>query len=330
LEARMNEVSTKTAHGNFGAKTASASPQILGENWFFNADLLWWHVNEGGNDYALLYTQAPGSNETKVVDRKLKFKWDYGFRAGIGKTFQHDRWDLFLNFTWFRTDNSAASSLHGGYGLVPLLIIPINGASRNFANQVKIHWNIHFYTLDLNLGRHYFISPKVAVHPFVGLKTAWIEQHQRNSAKIVMPFLTEMHSKTKNRFWGIGPDFGVEGKWFIVSGFNLFGSIAGAILWGDFDVHQGRTSSDPNNNRSSIDFDLHALSPMTQMQIGFGYETNLHHNQYRLAVNARYEQQYFWGQNQIPYFPLANVYKYERFAEDLSLQGLTVDVRFDF
>jgi hypothetical protein len=69
---------------------------------------------------------------------------------------------------------------------------------------------------------------------------------------------------------------------------------------------------------------------MTQMQIGMGYETNIHHNQYRISVNARYEHQYWWQQNQMPYFPLASTYKFRRFSDDLSLQGLTVDVRFDF
>ncbi|MES2121996.1 MAG: Lpg1974 family pore-forming outer membrane protein [Chlamydiota bacterium] len=329
LEAQMNEVSTKTVHGNWGAKTASSSPQILGENWFFTADMLWWHVNEGGNDYAVRYKDVPGSPEAKAKDLKLNFKWNWGFRSGIGTTFDHDRWDLYLNFTWFRADNSAAASTHGGPGVIPLLGAPVAGGV-NAATQAKIHWNIRFYNLDLNLGRNYFVSSKLALHPFVGLKTGWINQNQHTSAKLFVPVSTNLKTKTDNDFWGIGPNVGLEGKWFIGNCFNLFGSAAGAILWGDFDVHQKQHSSITDSTTYRVDFDLHTVVPMAQMQIGMGYETNIYHNRYRIAVNARYEQQYWWQQNQMPYFPAASTFKFRRFSDDLSLQGLTVDVRFDF
>lgn len=337
LEAQMNEISTQTAHGNFGAKLPSASPQILGENWFFTADLLWWHVNEGGNDYAIRYKGDVLDDEHKGLNRKLKFKWDYGFRAGIGKTFQHDRWDLYLNFTWFQAKNSAACSLRNGTDVIALIGSPV--AEDNTGTQAKIHWGIHFYTLDLNLGRNYFISPKVAFHPFAGIKAAWIDQSQRASSKVNIAIpaeVTHIQTKGKNRFWGVGPDLGLESKWFIGNGFNLFGSMAGALLWSDFHVRQKQTNSldavglTTNSLPYSGHFDLHTVTAMTQMQIGVGYETNLYHNQYHLAINARYEQQYFWGQNQMPYFPSDTNYKYKRLSEDLSLQGLTVDVRFDF
>lgn len=330
LEARMSEISMTTIHGNIGAKTASASPQILGENWFFTGDMLWWHANEGGNDYATVYSTPPSSANSKSTDRKLKFKWDFGFRAGIGTTFNHDRWDLYLNFTWFQTENSAASSLHGGAGLIPLLGAPPLGPNEvTLGSQAKIHWRLHFYTLDLDLGRHYFVSPRLAFHPFVGLKSAWINQNQNTKSKY---FLDQLHLKTKteNDFWGIGPQLGMEGKWFLGSCFNLFGSVAGSLLWGDFDVHQKQRDTLLNEETYRLSLDMHSVVPMTQMQIGIGYETNLCHNRYHIAINTRYEHQYWWNQNQMPYFPLPNVYKYRRFGEDLSLQGLTVDVRFDF
>lgn len=330
LEAQMNEVSTRTVHGNFGAKTASASPRILGDDWFLTADMLWWHVDTSGSKYCLLDETPPGAPDSKGTYRTLKFKWNYGFRAGVGTTFNHDRWDLYLNYTWFRADNSSATSLHGGFGIIPDSQVLINQRLGNAAEQSKIHWSIHFQTLDLNLGRNYFISPKVAFHPFFGIKTAWIDQKVRSSNKLFFPVITHSHTKTKNDFWGIGPDLGIEGKWFLNYGFNLFGSIASALLWGDFDVRQKQHTSNPSTPINDIDFDKHAVSPMTQMQIGIGYETNFCDNQYHIAVNARYEQQYWWAQNQIPDYVLLNTYEFMRVFGDLSFQGLTIDVRFDF
>ncbi len=327
LEAQINETSVRTVHGNYGAKTASASPQFAGENWFFTGDMLWWHVDEGGTDYAQLFEGTPGvSSSVPVKNRRLDFKWDWGFRAGIGTTFRHDTWDLYLNFTWFRADNSSASSLHqSGVFLTPLTDVPPLQAS-----QVKAHWNIHFYDFALNLGRHYFISPKLAFHPYLGLKTSFISQTKRSKSTIFDPFEGILKSKDRNDFWGIGPDFGFESKWFLVSGFNLFGSAGGALLWGDFVVRHKEKSPDLEFTRYDFHLDLHRVVPMTQFQLGIGYETNLHHNQYHLAVNVRYEYQYWWQQNQMPLFASSENLRYKRYDEDLSLQGITVDVRFDF
>jgi hypothetical protein len=327
LQTQISEASTRTVHGNYGAKTASASPHISGENWFFTGDMLWWHVDEGGNDYAQLFKNTPGSTgSTPVKNRQLDFKWDYGFRAGIGTTFQHDKWDLYLNFTWFRTDNSSASSLHdSGAFLSPLTVVPPISAS-----QVKVHWNIHFYDFALNLGRHYFISSACALHPYFGIKTAFISQIKRSSSEVFSPFFGTLTTKDKNGFWGVGPDIGIEGKWFVISGFNLFGSAGGAILWGDFDVSHKEYSPSFAATRYDFHLDTHQIVPMTQFQLGMGYETNVYHNRYHIAVNARYEYQYWWRQNQMPSFTFSPTLKFQRYNEDLSLQGITVDVRFDF
>ncbi len=326
LEAQMSEVCMHSVHGNYGARTASASPPILGENWFFNGEMLWWHVDEGGTDYAQLFYGHPGATPTDpAYNRRLKFKWDFGFRAGIGTTFNHDKWDLFLNFTWFRTKNSAATSLHGGMFIAPLIPAPLLNAS-----QAKVHWNIHFYTLDLDLGRNYFISPRVAFHPYVGLKTAWISQHVRTSSQVFFPIAESLKTKDRNGFWGIGPQLGVEGKWFLDYGFNLFASGGGSILWGDFDITHKEVSPALLTRREKINLDVHDVAPMAQFQIGIGYETNVYHNTYRIEISARYENQYWWSQNQMPYFAAFLPERFQRYSEDLSLQGLTVDARFDF
>jgi hypothetical protein len=324
LESQMSEVSVRTVYGNYGAKTAPASPQLGKENWFFTGDMLWWHLSEGGTDYAQLFNQFPGTAASvPVKNRQLNFKWDYGFRAGIGTTFQHDQWDLYLNFTWFRTDNSSASSLHNGHFLVPLTDLPLIQAS-----QVKIHWNVHFYDFALNLGRHYFISPQVAFHPYFGINTAFISQTKRSYSRVTSPFVGTLNSKDRNDFWGIGPDIGLEGKWFVFSGFNLFASAAGALFWGDFVVRHNEFSPSFHASRARLNFDTHQIVPMAQLQLGLGYETNIHHNDYHIAVNARYEYQYWWQQNQMVFSPFTT--RYLRYAEDLSLQGITIDVRFDF
>jgi hypothetical protein len=325
LKSQMAECSTRTVHGNFGGKTAPASPPIRGENWFFNGEMLWWHADEGGTDYAQNFQTFPGTAaENNVRNRRLTFKWDFGFRAGIGTTFDHDKWDLFLNFTWFRANNSSASSLHGSEFLTPLITQP-----PVFASQVKAHWNLHFYVLDLTLGRHSFLSPQLALHPYAGIKNAWIPQHIRSSSKLISNS-ERVRTKQRNEFWGIGPELGISGKWFLGSGFNLFALGGGSFLWGEFTIRHHTRSEFSFALNQDLKLDTHLVVPMAEFQLGIGYETNLYHGKYRLEVSTRYENQYWWSQNQLPYFSSLPSGRFQRYCEDLSLQGITLDVRFDF
>lgn len=324
LEAQMSEISTRTPFDTVGAKTASASPQIHGEHWFFAGNMLWWHADIGGTDYADLFDQLPGiAPSARVDNRHLTFKWDYGFRAQLGKIFTHDNWDLLFSFTWYRSKNSSASSLHEGAALVPLLM-----TTPLLANQVKAHWNVHFYTLEMNLGRALFFTPRLSLHPFVGLKSAWITQHIKSQADAFYPYFSTFRSKARNDFWGLGPSFGCEGKWFLDYGLNLLGSLTAAMMWGDFTVRHKEASS--SQLFSHENFDLHQIVPMTQTQIGLGYETNFYHNSYHLSVRVLYEMQYWWNQNQMPQLTSFVIQRFQRYSQDLSLQGVTVDVRFDF
>lgn len=326
LESRMRAISTTNAHGTFGAKTASAAPRIHGADWFLRADLLWWHLDEGGTDYAQLWKDPPLERSSSVNNRRLTFKWNYGFRTGIGKVFSHDRWDLFLDFTWFETENSNVSSLHGGAFLVPLMQIPLPLK----ASQIRAHWNLHFYTLDLTLGRDSFVSPQLAFHPFAGIKTAWIDQSARVHSEVFSPRSMILRSKDQSDFWGIGPSLGCEGKWFLDYGFHLFGSAAGAILWGNFDTHHRELSSSAHGPKNCFDSDLHQISPMVQLQIGLGFETALYHDSFHIAVDTCYENQYWWNQNQMPQWTQSKTQRFQRLGEDLSFQGITTHVRFDF
>lgn len=192
-----------------------------------------------------------------------------------------------------------------------------------FANQVKARWNIHFYILDLDLTKAFFLSPKIALHPYCGLKGASITQHVRSKAHSFFPTVSNFTSKDRNDFWGIGPALGCGAKYFLTNGLNLFGSLGGAVLWGDFTIRHKDTAQVQK-------FDTRQLSPMAQIQLGLGYETNVYHDHYRFSFNARYEMQYWWGQNQMPMFSSFVIGRFERYAEDLSLQGVTFDVRFDF
>ncbi|MBS0621150.1 MAG: hypothetical protein JSS61_06800 [Verrucomicrobia bacterium] len=316
LEAELQQVITMTVHGNLGGKTASATPQYIGDQWYLAGDMLWWHVEEGGNEIAVLY-----GDDSKT--RSLDFNWNFGFRAGIGKTFNREKWDLFLGYTWLRADRSFAASLHGSNFLAALLGLFMGVDLPTEATQIKASWKIAFNVFDLNLGRNLFVTRHLALHPYIGLKGGWIDQHRRVNSKLFSPEITSLHTRTTNDFWGIGPSAGVEARCFLGDHLHLLGQIGGALLWGDFTVKE-------SNATYKIHLDTQQIAPMLQMQLGMGYATTLHRDRYALSVSVRYENQLWWDQNQMPYFPEPVNARYKRFSEDLSLQGITVDVRWDY
>lgn len=326
LESQMSEVSMKSPFGNIGAKTASASPLINGYDVFVSADFLYWNLQEGGTDYAYSDTTAALSFPLTGKRKNLEFGWDPGFRTGLGIVFDHDRWDAYLNFTWFQTSNTASSEAHGDDALISLLA-PLPGSIE--LKSAKLAWRVHFYALDLELGRKFFVSRYFSLRPFFGLKTAWIDQHRhtRYVSRDTPDFIARTRGKCD--FWGIGPWTGVNGDWHFSRNFSFFGRVAGAIMWGEFDSHEKQTIS-TEGVWFNYDIDKDRIVPMLQFQLGFCWETNLSKDRYHLGFNLSYENQYWWQQNQFPYYPGTNVPKLNPINEDLSLQGLTFDVRLDF
>ncbi|MBX3719174.1 MAG: MOMP family protein [Parachlamydiales bacterium] len=325
LELEMQMVRTETANGNFGARTASANPQVDSYGWYTTADFLWWNLYEGGTDYVYTDRETPGATPFKGKLKHLDFDWNPGFRVGIGYQLdEHDGWDGYLNFTWYQTDASNSKSAHGDHAL-----ITADGLVSSLTlNKAHAHWNVAFYNLYLELGRNFFVSKFLSVRPAFGLVTTWFNQNRRIRYVADSPYL-KLNIHGHNDFWGIGPRAGFTGEWFLGEHFGLFGSATGALLWGTFDVHEEENSS-AAGKIYDLNFDTHHFSPMLGFQLGIAYDVNFHNNQNHFGVKVAYENQYWWRQNQFPNFSGSPSLYWEHDSEDLSMQGLTVDFRFDF
>lgn len=324
LESQMQEVSVQTASGNIGAKTAAASPLIHGHHCFVTADFLYWNLEEGGTDYVISNTDNGTGVPFKGKRKNLEFGWDPGFRLGFGKIFDHDRWDTYFNYTWFQTRQSTSAEAHDGGALFALL-----GIIQSPLRTAHLKMSFEFNAVDWELGRHYFVSHYLSLRPFVGLKTAWIDQHRHSHYDVLANSDEEFSTRGKCQFWGIGPWAGFQANWHFCEHLSFFGKAAGSIMWGDFDAHEKQSDS-IDGVWLNYKVDQDRIVPMAQFQLGFSWETNLKDACYHLALNFSYEVQYWWQQNQFPYYPGPTVPKMHPIHEDLSLQGLTFDVRLDF
>lgn len=347
LENQMQQVRTETAIGTYGAQTATARAEVDGYGWFFTFDVLYWHSKVGGTEFAYSdqdpRAQLPIRGRTKDID----FEWDWGLRVGLGYNFEHDGWDLKGQFTWFDTNGSDSTRAGINSSIVPLrgssTIVATAANTGNqflFSASAKSQYDFDYTAIDLEIGRAYFISGKLSFRPHWGLKTAWLDQEQitrytggnvdpANPAALGLEGNT-VHIKDDCDFWGLGPRVGLDSKWHLGYGFSIFGNVAGALLFGYFDVEHKERFSQVSDNRIKISANRHAFSPTAQMQLGLRYDKYIHDNKQHIGVGLGFEAQYWWRQNQMLKIDDAQVLKYERYSEDVSMHGLTLDIQWDF
>ncbi len=330
LKTKMAAIKTETARKTSGVQFAPGGPQYDGYGLYATADLLLWHLSEGGSDYALSHHGTLGSVATpfKGKSSTAHFNWDFGFRTGAGYTFEHDAWDVWINFTWFQTkaSNTAHKPNHGGLFPQKGFPLPID------ASSIHCDWNVHYYTLDLELGRRFFLSRFFSVRPQMGIESAWISQRRGFAVTgEIAPAISGENIKDKNSFAGVGPRIGVDSTWYLGRHFSLLGSLSGALLWGRFEAHTKESLLTPAGKEPFINVDgnLHTLVPNAQMKLGLGWDANIRSDNNHLGIALVYEFQYWWRQNQFINEPFATV-SFQHESMDLSINGLTLEIRFDF
>ncbi|MBM3191663.1 MAG: MOMP family protein, partial [Chlamydiae bacterium] len=217
LEQQMKQVRTETASGTYGAKTALARPEVDGVGLFLSADALLWKAYSGGSEYA--YTDAtvlagyPISGSVRQAD----FDWSWGARGGIGYNFDHDGWDIYLNFTYFHSSSSDSVSVPSTASVVPLKgDAGLVSGTFDSCLSANTDFKFTYYNLDLDLGRDYYVSKSLSLHPHFGLKNSWLtlkqNTHYSGGAYLGNNFFEEEDS---SKLWGIGPSTGINTKWHL-------------------------------------------------------------------------------------------------------------------
>ncbi|GAB4186792.1 MAG: hypothetical protein Tsb0015_04850 [Simkaniaceae bacterium] len=352
LERQMEQVRVVTPNGTCGANTALARPVLdeecgcCGSNFFVELSAIYWHPKVGGTEFAYTDQDPTGTFPIKGDVKDMDFSWEWGLKAGIGYNFVHDGWDVFLHYTWLDGHGSESTSAGLNDTVIPLRAaasITQPQGTFIFCQTAKSQFDFAFNALDLELGRHFFVSEYLSLRPFAGLKAAWIDLEQKtryfggdpNNTLLGLGVNT-VHVKDTSDFWGIGPRIGIGTKWHLCKGFSIFGDFSGALVYGSFDVdHKERYSALADVNRIKLSDKNHAFSPTFQYQIGIGYDTYVNCDRNHISIRLSFDSQYWWRANQMLKVDdvISNdnaAVRYERISEDVSLHGVTLDLRVDF
>jgi len=292
---------------------------------YFTGEWLFWKTRQGGMEYAVARSSNTPGVFTDAVTQKVEFDWESGFRAGLGIHLPHDGWDLFVDYTRFCVDHIAQA----GGSLFPLLAFQGQFPAAD-VSHAEAQWKISFQTLDLEIGRAYFLSKTLSLRPHIGLKGAWIDQdaHVHYSGGAISSGQV-YRLKFDNDFKGGGVRAGIDSNWLFGGGFSLFGNLSTALLAGFFDLEHTQVQI-ADTKVIDLDSDLHQISPMLQLILGAAFDRNFQNGRYHFGLSAGFESQYWWQQNQLEHFTDDTQPIFVRQNEPLSFYGLTLQARFDF
>lgn len=304
-------------------------PEIQCQKVQIFGDVLVWNAAESGMENWGLVFSGPN-----IDIQTVEFDWNVGFRGGIDYALIHDEWDTKLYYTWFHTAGSAhAGPANGGFFSAYLGNFYINNP--NGANDFgavyqsgSIHWDLHFNTIDWELGRAYWVSSALVLRPFFGLKGGWIDQkidtRWQNPIRSALVF-TSATEDLKQEFWCIGPSGGFESKWKLISYnsycFSLFGDFSGALLWGKWTFDDVYTNDAP---AKVLVTEPDVVGGTSMLRGLMGFQWDLGWERLNLSLKAGYEAQFWFEQLRLYIFNQGQV------NNVLTLQGGSFELNLNF
>lgn len=293
----------------------------------FGEVLYWFASEENANIWTIFVPEisfpAPSLISESFAIRIVPFDWDLGFRIGADWNIGYGGWDMQFYYTWFRTQGKDAVPEADQRMMFSEFFCANSNADIYRSASTKTDLFYSMFDVDLGCGRR--VSKTLSFRPFIGLKGGWINHQFILSGHTTRSTLAS--EVATNNFYGIGPTGGINTQWVLgrtkKQCFSLFGDLAGAFMWGNWDFSDRYESSIsqflelkmPNSSLGSL---------MLRSFFGIGWDHTLPNDRFHFAFKVGYEMEFWFNQLRLPTY-----YNY-RLHHDLTLQGGTFDFRLDF
>jgi hypothetical protein len=296
-----------------------------------DGELLFWQSNVGSLDYGVDSKSTTSVNHGHV--HHPHFDWNAGFRLGLGAKLPHDKWDLFVNYTYMH--GRAHGSFHeSGRVIFPTWASGFNAADGTvvYADSAKAHWHLNLNMTDLELGRNCIVSQWLSIRPFAGIRGLIIDQtyHVQYLGGTVAPTDTDnVHLDTN--FWGVGLRMGFNSLWGLGKGLGLYGNGSASLLSGHFDIDEKEKLKKAGTRLFSVDRDVNNVVVAADFALGIQWDYLFSKDRYHFGVKFGWEFNMFFDQNQLfNFLSSSNPGSVNFQNDDLSFQGVTLGLRFDF
>lgn len=311
-------------------------------DFYFHVDGLAFQAKQDGMDFAIQDSTRPDATNPITHGRTEGFSgnthhWDWqpGARVGFGFYLNHDAWNLDFNWTWLNiTSYEHGSSSTPGGVVIPLWISGRDTLNNQIGPDSSAKWDASYNTLDIRMGKPYYVSRYLVFNPHFGARGACIDQHFSVDYGGV-PGAGENRTihHGDNDFWGVGARFGVDTDWILGKGWKLFGNVAASMLFGKFKIDQNM--NEPISDFTGDGYDLRYAYFQNQpnveiaMGIAWGYYFNKMRN--HVGLKVAYEFHEWWDQlNMRRFFSGQPGYSNDVVSRgNFTLNGVSVCLRLD-
>lgn len=305
-------------------------------DFFLTGSFIYWQPIQENMSLGVVST----STDTALVkghERDLQPKYKPGFKVGIGMNFDYDQWDTYLEYTWFRSEQSVKTHFNPDpltTVLLPAWQIPDFLDPEYMKGYEK--WNLKMDFLDWDLARGFHVGQKLCFRPFMGVRAAWIRQHLDVSYVNTDPSFSSTFPSTfvhqSAESWGVGLRTGISSAWELGRGFRLEGEGEGDILFTQYDLKSKQVSAQSTANEYIVNRDdINYLRTHLDLNFGIGWGRYFINKKYHIDLLAKYGFQVFFDQNMFRKFNSAqSVGDSTAPNGNLYIHGLTATARFDF
>lgn len=291
----------------------------------FGNVLIWHPSEETSSIWSSAVTTSDSLNTFSAAN--VQFDWNAGLRIGLAHRRDEQSWDAKLYWTSFRSSGNA-SYPSGGQAIIPEFFSGFVSGDALIFDGAKVDWGLTFNTVDFELGRTVGIGQSMSVRPSLGVKAAVIDQRiQANWTSFSLDL--DAIERIDHDFQGIGPSFGIDGRWVFprYRNLSLVGSFSGAFLWGTWNVEDTYERTDTAYPLLAYGAFTTSMKDSSLGTLNLNYFMGLEWvRPGKVTITGRlgYELQWWANQQRLTTFQQLPMHG------DLTLQGLTCGISLGF
>lgn len=286
---RLKEETTAASNASADV-SADARDKTLG--FGISVEALYMRPNRDGLDFVV---EDPDDGSLSGSVKNIEADRDWGVRLGMSYEFKSG---AFVGMRMMTLDSSGEESVTQPSGgslwgtwLHANAIIDDNNVTSASAN-----YDFEQDVFDLVVGKKLKMPRNVGLNIDAGLRYADLAQefdinYEQDLGGGLVRTVDIEHD---NDYKGWGPTVGLGVDWEMGWGLSFFGSLAGSLLMGDFDLSIKEVDTDTAGvvtDRVDVDdSDSNRLMPVLEMRAGIGYAYKLNSG-YRFGFKAGYEWQ---------------------------------------
>lgn len=299
---------------------APVYPLTCNGDFIVSVSGFYWRASQEGMEYGVENQLSTTDTEqlSTLIDAKLlkpSFNWNFGFKVGLGYATACDGWDVSAVWTRYRAKASSESDTSSSDSAI---LLPIwsdfdSGDSGNplVAEKIDSHWRATLNLADMEVGRKFWNSRRLAIRPHVGIRFASLDQNYDlfiRGGSWSGPPISQVEAngevEMSNDFHGVGLRAGIDTDWNFGCGFALYGNAALSLIKGKFHVDQEeriREASAPFTKTPILEIENNFRESVliTDLALGLQYSALFCDCKYGLTAQFGYEQHLFFDQNQL-------------------------------